>query len=126
MKNNYIYFEFNPYLMKDNNIYKGRYISLNIKRIVKWYQNPKRNILHLHLPKKYENTTLNLYGYKDIIYGRISKNKFVKENIDFLIKMIIDPDDNGNYPIKIDFEKYLIIADNYKIINDLKNIPIDI
>jgi hypothetical protein len=101
MSQKYIYFEFNPYLINNNKIYNGRYVSLNIKNIVKWYNNPKRNILHIHLPEKYKNTNLDLYGYKNTIYGRITKNKFVIDNIDFLIKIIIDPDDDGNYPIKI-------------------------
>ena len=113
-----IFFEFNPYLINNNNIYKGRYVSLNIKRIVKWYQNPKRNILTIHLPNKYKDTVLDLYGYKNVIYGKISKNKFVLDNIDFLIQMIIDPDDDGNYPIKINSIKYLISANSYKIIDE--------
>ena len=123
MNQKYIYFEFNPYLINNDQIYNGRYVSLNIKNIVKWYNNPKRNILHIHLPEKYKNTNLDLYGYKNTIYGRITKNKFVIDNIDFLIKIIIDPDDDGNYPIKINFIKYLVSANNYKII-DVKDIPI--
>lgn len=125
MNEKYIFFKFNPYLIANNEIYNGRYVSLNIKRIVKWYQHPYRNVLDIYVPEKYNNNTkLDLYGYKNTIYARISKNKYVIDNIDFLIKMIIDPDDDGNYPIKINFIKYLVVAKTYTIIDNIKDIPI--
>ena len=110
---------FSPYLIEIPEYRKfvgNKLISSNIKRIVKWYQNPKRNILNIHLPEHLKNKiNVEFIPHKTQIIAKITYDKFIYDNIAYYAKIIIDPDDDGNYSITLNKQRYLVGSDSYVV-----------
>jgi hypothetical protein len=96
--------------------------NLNPDIIINWYKNQWNNIDSLYsYISKYPEIEYNYGKYKVTFYIK----KEMIENSEFIISLITDPDDDGNYPLTIEnhkLENTLVYPDSLSIVIKIDNI----
>jgi hypothetical protein len=96
--------------------------NLNPDIIINWYKNQWNNIDSLYsYISKYPEVEYNYGKYKVIFYIK----KEMVESCDFIISLITDPDDDGNYPLPItnhNLESTLVYPNSRSMVIKMENI----
>jgi len=100
-------FEFDVSLKGENQYVDHQKTGRNVDKVIKWY----KDNANLSDAKDFEVKHVNGDRFEitcTIPSDELRSNK--EEDVVFFIEMMVDPDDDGNHPIKIGRYNYLVVG----------------
>jgi hypothetical protein len=106
--------KFKPVLKSENSkISSNKFVKNHIKEISEWYL---KNLTLEELEQILNYKIITVEFFEDYINVKF---QVLKDDINvlFFYNYITDPDDDGNYLLKIGKKEYLVYSNNYQIVS---------